>query len=407
MHQSVKASLGIVALSWMVVMFVCPSFAQPLQQNVIQMLRSMRFATWTVNQPEPVSHGDAPSHKTMALFSPFNAPQDPRDDGNLFSYDDALLARLQQKAAAAGYTLLGGKPFVNQQVTVKAIYDACLTSPGVIYISTHGGASDDGTYLLSTGERIPETYQTPEALNRYIDQRIQQEFGLQARAVRPFVIAGTPYVRENEKKVYYLSITNGFFDLLKKQRSDLSSSLVYIDGCEIMKSQKFRAEVSAKAILGWKADSASKLSKILAGHFWDCMVLKTRSDREAYDYAMQFTAEDPEVQLRMQHGTKGWDVKNFQLYRRDKTEPEKWFPPVYRQVLMAVRKYVCRNPQANTLEQSLKNIADNRGKNFARTGSDFFKDAYASGEPTDQQLAEIKGELCGYGSGMPRFTMIE
>jgi hypothetical protein len=54
-----------------------------------------------------------------------------------------------------------------------------------------------------------------------------------------------------------------------------------------------------------------------------------------------------------------------------------------------------------------ENIAENRHKNLVRGGNDFFKGAHASGEPDEQQLAEIKGELCGYSDGSPRFTLLE
>ncbi|MBU0517208.1 MAG: hypothetical protein KJ621_20835, partial [Proteobacteria bacterium] len=230
-------------------------------------------------EPEPCSRGDAPSCRRALVLAPFDsqplyASDNPRDKYESFSEGGhnlaAVIGPLRGKAK---YEVVVIK---DQRVTVAEMYRQLQGCWGLVYFDTHGGIITPSDFLLSTGTMIPASRCVTEAARqKFLDEHLT---GLPAK-IRRHVLAGVVNGH------CFVAVTSGFF---KAAGGDLGRALVFINGCETTQTPILRQAIDARVFLGWAADVDVHLAGDVLAPLFDCLSRRTRSGREAWDYAVRY-----------------------------------------------------------------------------------------------------------------------
>jgi len=99
MRSRPKAIILTGTLMFALFAFACPAFAYfilPAKRH--SDAAAMRFAMWTADEPEPVSHGDAPATKQPSFSRRSTHRRIRRTTNTLFFFDDSLLEHMQGKS---------------------------------------------------------------------------------------------------------------------------------------------------------------------------------------------------------------------------------------------------------------------------------------------------------------------
>lgn len=379
----------------------------PPSVNREAILRS-RFKRWLMYEPEPISKGDAPKYKFALIISAFHTlpvliPGDGRLKYMTFRDKGEDLTNISEPLERIGYQVAG--PYIDTMVTVNRLYELFNKSWGVVYFNSHGGVLPDGDFIISTGHQVPVGQsgthkQREEYLNNYLKKILGKEL---AKKLQGYIIIG--FINDD---VPFIAIRSGFFEQTK---GDFSSSLVFINGCDSAKTDRLRKALNPRAFVGWIDEIDMELGGDVNGPFWKCIVLKTRTAREAMDFAKNYLLEVKEYAKKLKIYGKRWDPNLLAVYRQGKGEYEKVFTPAQRLMLMAVREYAWRQRKSSGKEDlmglvnQLYQCTDRDINSLA--GKPFCRKAFVWKRAPTKEIDEVKGELCGYGGSVARFTLVE
>jgi len=408
--------------------------AQNLTPIVVSELRKMMIMAWIMNEPVPISHGDAPKYKNAVVISVFHTLKVPmpRSKGKFYDtfesngeyLEDFIVAPLRK----IGYEV--PNPIIDTDVTVEKLIEVFKKSWGVVYINSHGELLENGDYIIATGEMIPvpEKLKKREDRNTFIENYLEKRRASLPENFRPYVIPG--WIGEvSNGQVPFISIRAGFF---RQVGADFSSSLVFINGCESANRDYLRRAINPRSFVGWRHEIDERLAADALEPFWSCLTKTTRSDREAMDYTLnylfdvkkyeQFMAQHPGViseDGREVREAVYYDPRNLLVYRRNKDKSEDYLTMKQRSMLRVIRDYAARRRGGSAEHQDMPGLIETLRKCINKNDypEGVCHDALNLGMTRVQdwekrkddltQLDEVKGELCGYGGGVARFTLIE
>lgn len=368
-----------------------------------------RFEAWLEPEPEPASHGDAPASKTALILAPYQnlpilIPGSKSDHYSTFGEygeDPGYIAAVLKKA---GYEVEG--PHLDQQVTVKRLYELMKDrSLGVLYFSTHGGDVGSET-ILSLGQQIPAKFnESPKTREKYLKDTVTRDLGADAwPKLKGSLMVGCVY-----NDVPFISITNSFF---RAVNLDLSAGLAYMSGCDTAMSPYLRDSMRARSFVGWKSETHMELTGDMSKAFWRCLDRKTRSDREAMDWGINYLlgAKGYDEKLKVYGAT--YDPKNLVVYRAGRNQPEARLTGPQHLMLYTCRAFALRKRAAGNPEDlpgiaSQLYVCNEEDQGTGLGANPFCRDAL-NGVTFDRSVIdEVKGELCGYGGTPARFTLVE
>ncbi len=353
-------------------------------------------------EPKPCPSGDAPSCRRALVLAPFDrqplyASDNPRDKYESFSEGGhnlaAVISPLRDRAK---YEVVVLK---DQQVTVAGMYRQLQGCWGLIFFDTHGGVTDKppSDFLLSTGTMIPASRcVTDAARKKFLDEHLA---GLPAK-IRQHVKAGVVNGH------CFVAVTSGFF---KAAGADLSRALVFINGCETTQTPILRKAVDARVFLGWAAEVDIHLAGDVLAPFFDCLSRKTRSGREAWDYAMRYLLKVMNYDQKRGFWGAIRDPEKLHLFRRGASDPAKRLTYLQWRMAAAVRTYALRQQGrplginwpglfAQLLACRKRDISGLKSMPFCRM-------AYFYEPAPPNRIVELMGEICGGVAG--RFTLQE
>ncbi len=371
-------------------------------------------AAWLANEPEPVSHGDAPPERTALILGAFHTlpvliPGTDRYHYFTFADKGENLEVLKGYLEHARYQVDG--PHIDRDVTVKLLYEKLKNSRwGVFFFSTHGGILPDDA-ILSTGEEVPVPFSiTPETrkefLDRYfadyLDESVGGGIGREAyQDLRDSIMVGFMY-----DDVPFVAVKSRFF---RAVGADFSRSLVYLSACESAETNDFRDAMQPRSFAGWSAEVDMELGADMNQQFFRCLSRRTRSDREAYEFAVKNC-------LGNHHWEQRWkaaggaekpllDARHFVVIRQGKSRPEAFFTVNQFMMIHTVREWVCQRKGGKGLQESVNALYECKQDESHLTTPEFCKKAFNFMEVPRSQIDEVKDELCG---GAPsRFTLEE
>jgi hypothetical protein len=367
-----------------------------------------KFANWLRYEPEPISHGDAPSSKNALLLSAFYSLPVliPSKEGKPVHYMTFQDAGENLDEIAAELTQAGYKPekAIDQKVSLKNLYQWMKQPWGVLYINTHSGLLDEsntgGDALLSTGEQIPlRSRGSAELREKYLQATMKEAFGADYEKFKPCVMVGFIY-----EDIPFIAVKSCFF---RVAGADFSSSLVFLNGCESAQSSMLRSALNAKSLVGWKHEVQAQLAAEINGPFWRCLRRKTRADREATFYAIEYLWQRNGYYRNMadiyRNGT--FDPHNFVVYRQSRSEPEHAFTFNESNFIRVVREWVCQRKACKGLEETVAALYKCDKTNTGLGAAEFCKLAFNGVDVPDKEIDSAKAELGG--SQGPRLTLVE
>jgi hypothetical protein len=168
----------------------------------------------------------------------------------------------------------------------------------------------------------------------------------------------------------------------------------------------------ARSFVGWGGEVHMELAAEINGPLWRCLSRKTRSDREAMDFAMNYLLEARGFDEKMKTYGATWDPRKLAVYRQGKTETEKPLASAQHTMLMTVREYAFRRkgqPGGENLPELVNRLyaCSAAGKGTGLGAEPFCRDALIGAKVPATLIDEIKGELCGFGGSPARFTLVE
>jgi hypothetical protein len=369
--------------------------------------RWLKTGIYLKYEPEPISRGDAPKYKNALILSAFHTLPiyiSQKEGVKYLSFKDMgenldeIIAPLKK----IGYQT--SPPYIDGQVTVANLYKLFNQSWGVVYFNTHGGVTDDGDFILATGEQVPIKHCRSDAIrDRYVQNYLKKRLGNKVyNQLAPYILVG--YVHDI---IPFICVRSGFF---KQTKGDFSSSLVFINGCDSAMNDRLRKAINPRAYLGWLQEIDMILGGDINGPLWKCLCKKTRSAREAYDYSKYYLLEVKAYKYKRQQ-SKGMDPYSFALFRQNSNSPVNDFTNAQRRMITAVREYAWLKKRADNPEDLLKLV----NTLYTCTKSDingmknkpFCRKAFVRERASTKEIDEIKGELCGYGGTIARSTLIE
>ncbi|HEX9901628.1 MAG TPA: hypothetical protein VGB72_02080, partial [Acidobacteriota bacterium] len=255
---------------------------------------------------QPHTAPDDPKNKTAILFGPFNnTPFYAVDWGSVMgiptpgfvarvtSHSEAGddLKFLEEKLRSRNYEVISLR---DEEATPLALHDAILKhapAPGLIYMSTHGGATIDhktiflasGVYLgLVTQEsevhksspRIQEIIRRTVPLG-YYGPETETRLGVEAH---PVLALWTQKTRN--LPVAYLMIRNTFFDKIRKEGADFSSSFIYANACFSANNSALATSSGARMLLGNRVNANIRAAATQARWIFSRLAKRTFSLRE-------------------------------------------------------------------------------------------------------------------------------
>lgn len=371
-------------------------------------------AAWLAYEPEPVSHGDAPTERTALILGAFSTLPVliPGGGGaHYWSFTDKgeNLDFIKGCLEHAHYRVDG--PITDQAVTVRLLWEKLKDRRwGVFFFSTHGGVLEDDA-ILATGEEIPIPFRiTPETRQEFLDQYFQswlapwgnRTLGPELyNQLRDCIVAGVI------EDVPFVAVKSRFFRVIG---ADFSASLVYLSACQSAQTNYFRDAMQPRSFAGWTMEVDTELSADMNQRFFECLKQRTRTDREAMEYAVRscntrgwehkIRAAEPKDKPRM-------DPHHFVVFRQNKGEPEKFFTQPQIMMIQAVRRQVCTFKGGQGMADTVENLYKYDPHESRINPQFYFQGAFNYQDVPKWQIDEVKGELCGYGGSPARFTLEE
>jgi hypothetical protein len=255
---------------------------------------------------QPHTAPDDPKNKTAILFAPFdNTPfyamdwvvvmglPSPGYVARVTSHKEVGedLAYLEQKLRSRNYKVISLR---DEEATPLALHDAILKNapaPGVIYMSTHGGATiDHKTIFLATGVCLGLVTQendvhkssprVQEILRRtvpagYFGPEIETRLAVEANPVVALWIQ-----KARNLPVSYLTIRNTFFDRIRKEGADFSTSFIYANACFTVNNRALVTSCGARMLLGNRIEANLQATVTQARWIFARLAKRTFSLRE-------------------------------------------------------------------------------------------------------------------------------
>jgi hypothetical protein len=364
-----------------------------------------KFQKMLALEPQPCSSGDAPTCRRALVLAPFDTQPIQVLDGQQDTYetfrqgghDLAVVVGPLRRRAKYEVTLKR-----DQQVSVAEMYRQLTGCWGLVFFDTHGGVIGPNNFLLATGTMIPASRSgTRAARDKFLNQQLQ---GLPAKVAKT-VMAGVVNGH------WFLAVTSGFF---KAAGGDLSRALVFVNGCESTETPALRRAIGSRVFMGWATAVDIHLGGDVLAPFFDALSRKTRSGREAWDYAVRYL-------LRVKHYDKkraafgnSHDPKNLVLYRKGATQPAARLTYIQWKMAAAVRTYALRQqgrPQGVNWPGLFLQLLACRDKDIGggmpRRGSAhaFCTMAFVLKVAPPAKIIDLMGEICGGPAN--RFTLRE
>jgi len=252
------------------VMTVVGSVEDPPEENMA--IGPMAMDPRTHIPAQPHTSPDDPRNKTAILFSPYD--ETPFYGGLKSTLVHEPLVRVpSHKAAGDNLNVLKEKLesrnykviiLKDDEATPLALHDAILENkpaPGVIYFSTHGGTAKNlKSVILGTGVNLgvgtfeDDVHRTNPRIKEIIDRTVPP--GYKGWEIDTRYRLGTeallPVWQEYAENVTvaYLFIRNMFFDKLREEGADFSTSFVYVNGCGTAYNDVLARSFQAKMFLG-------------------------------------------------------------------------------------------------------------------------------------------------------------
>jgi hypothetical protein len=252
------------------VMTIIGSLENPAEKK--QVIGPMARDPRTHIPAQPHTSPDDPKSRTAILFSPYN--DTPFYGGFPGMLTPATLVRvpshkemgddmdiLKDKLESRNYKVIVLK---DAEATPLALHKAILENkpaPGVIYFSTHGGTTKNGKYVvLGTGVNLgiglneDDVHKTNPRIKEILDRTVPAGyFGWETET--RYKLAAYPVMAVWKQKdkylpVAYLFIRNLFFDKIREEGADFSSSFVYANGCATAYNATLAESLQAKMFLG-------------------------------------------------------------------------------------------------------------------------------------------------------------
>jgi hypothetical protein len=228
---------------------------------------------------------------------------------------------------------------------------------------------------------------------------MKEAFGADYEKFKPCVMVGFIY-----EDIPFIAVKSCFF---RVAGADFSSSLVFLNGCESAQSSMLRSALNAKSLVGWKHEVQAQLAAEINGPFWRCLRRKTRADREATFYAIEYLWQRNGYYRNMadiyRNGT--FDPHNFVVYRQSRSEPEHAFAFNESNFMRVVREWVCQRKACKGLEETVAALYKCDKTNTGLGAAEFCKLAFNGVDVPDKEIDSAKAELGG--SQGPRLTLVE
>jgi len=221
---------------------------------------------------QPHTSPDDPISKTAILFSPYN--DTPFYGGFPGMLTPATLVRvpshkamgddmdfLKDKLESRNYKVIILK---DAEATPLALHDAILENkpaPGVIYFSTHGGTTKNlKSVILGTGVNLgiglneDDVHKTNPRIKEILEKTVPAGY-MGSEVDTRYKLAAYPVMAVWKQKdkylpVAYLFLRNTFFDKIREEGADFSSSFVYANGCATAYGPALADSLQAKMFLG-------------------------------------------------------------------------------------------------------------------------------------------------------------
>ncbi|MGB9006011.1 MAG: hypothetical protein WCB96_09835 [Candidatus Aminicenantales bacterium] len=270
---------------------------------------------------QPHTAPDDPKNKTAILFAPFdNTPfyamdwsvvmgvPSPGFVARVTSHKDAGedLSYLEKKLRSRHYEVITLR---DEEATPLALHEAILKNlpaPGVIYMSTHGGATiDHKTVLLATGVCLglvtqendvhKSSQRVQEILHRtvpagYYGPETETRLAVEAKPVLSMWMQ-----KARNLPVSYLMIRNIFFDRVRKEGADFSTSFIYANACFTVNNTALVTSCGARMLLGNKIESNVQAAITQARWIFTRLAKRTFSLREVLGLMRQVVQKRVEM----------------------------------------------------------------------------------------------------------------
>jgi len=323
---------------------------------------------------QPHTAPDDPKNKTAILFAPFdNTPFYAMDWGvvmgvptpgfvaRVTSHKSAGedLAYLEKKLRSRNYDVI---PLRDEEATPLALHDAILKkspAPGVIYMSTHGGASiDHKTVFLATGVCLGlvtqenEVHKSSERIQEILRRTVPAGYYGPETETR-LAVEAKPVVsmwmqKTRNLPVSYLMIRNTFFDRIRKEGADFSTSFIYANACFTVNNTALATSCGARMLLGNKIEANLQAAVTQARWIFARLAKRTFSLREVLGLMRHVVEKRAEI-----FPEDGWlarvgieDDKKLVLYGADGQECE--IPTFDALYLCWMARWSSKDPEAGS-----------------------------------------------------------
>lgn len=254
---------------------------------------------------QPHTSPDDPKNKTAVLFAPFDTtPFYVMDWGLAGASVPTSVFRvashaslgenldfIKNKLLSRNYEVVTLK---NDEATPLALHDAILShapAPGVIYMSTHGAAHVNGrTVYLCTGVNLGfghqenDIHKPNERLRDIIRRTCPAGYSwteLEPRlSVEAKPVVALWMQKDRNLPVAYLSITSSFFERIRREGADFSSSFIYANACHSAHNNSLAESSGARMVLGNRIESNFRAAAVQARWIFTRLAKRTFSLRE-------------------------------------------------------------------------------------------------------------------------------
>ncbi|HSA03646.1 MAG TPA: hypothetical protein P5055_23205, partial [Candidatus Paceibacterota bacterium] len=229
-----------------------------------------------------------PAQKSALFVVPFYTKRmlswNPFDPAAAFDNDRVLLGLdgIRQKLADKGYDV---RQLLDEEVSVINLIRELTSSPGLIYLSTHGGT--DGR--LSTGTYLGTQWSEKRAFEEYARQKqLLTEAGYgdlllhRYHGESPLGIAS---IHNGMTKKYLLgmvAIKPGFWDWLRTKGVNFGSSLVYVGACQTSETPSLRDAIRARVLFSYDSEVTGPTVGAVGRYLTESLARKTRTAEETY-----------------------------------------------------------------------------------------------------------------------------
>jgi len=258
-----------------------------------------------INAANPPGDPDAPQSRTALLVSPYFSRPHFAFRPEVWKQGDTGPRALSSVGQTTTMKELGDDPPANaatlekagyhttllldEKATPGAIYHALAQRPGVVYISTHGGAMAD-TAAIGVGPLLGIRGEAREMVHRRLHDLLVAE-GVPGRAAAAVTVACIEDV--GRTSFCFPLLWPGFFKAAVGSNG-LPESFVYIDACHSAQNTALAQAFKPKAYLGFEPSVAGWASARFARFIFSNMARNGHSVREAWD-RMNDVCENPNL----------------------------------------------------------------------------------------------------------------